>query len=611
MTDRTIRIGGASGYWGDTAIGVAQMLGDDAPDYLMFDYLAEITMSILAKAKSRDADSGYATDFISRVMKPFLNQIADKRIKVIANAGGVNLEACRRALEAVAAEAGVDLKIGTVEGDDLMPMAERLRADGVREMGTGEALPERLMSMNAYLGAFPIAAALDAGADIVITGRCVDSALAAGPLIHEFGWQPEDYDRLAAAGLVGHIIECGAQATGGNFSDWEDTQHGWENTGFPIAEVSADGCFVLTKPAGTGGLVSPLTAAEQMLYEIGDPGAYVLPDVICDFTAVTMAQQGPDRVAISGARGREPTATYKVSATYLGGFGCVGNFVVAGRDAARKARRQADALLNKTRAMLAQQDLGDYQKSAVQVIGTETATYGAQARTEATACREVVLRLAVRHPQREALELFSKEFVGAALSMAPGLTALAPGRPRVTPVVRLFSFLLDKNTVAVKVAIDGEPITLAHAITRGDGDPRSSGQPVAANTDAAANVGETIEVPLLRLAVARSGDKGDDANIGVIARDARYLPVLRATLSAKRVGSYFAHVVHGRVERFDLPGVHAMNFLLHQALDGGGVASLNLDPQAKTYAQALLDMPVAVPAALLNERHETLSETPA
>jgi hypothetical protein len=601
MTDRTIRIGGASGYWGDTAIGVAQMLGDDAPDYLMFDYLAEITMSILAKAKSRDADSGYATDFITRVMKPFLNQIADKRIKVIANAGGVNLQACRRALEAVAAEAGVDLKIGTVEGDDLMPMAERLRADDVREMGTGEALPERLMSMNAYLGAFPIAAALDAGADIVITGRCVDSALAAGPLIHEFGWQPDDYDRLAAAGLVGHIIECGAQASGGNFSDWEDTQDGWENTGFPIAEVSADGRFVLTKPAGTGGLVSPLTAAEQMLYEIGDPGAYVLPDVICDFTAVTMAQQGPDRVAIGGARGREPTSTYKVSATYLGGFGCVGNFVVAGRDAAHKAQRQADALLNKSRAMLEQQGLGDYQKSAIQIIGTEAATYGAQARPEAGACREVVLRLAVRHAQREALELFSKEFVGAALSMAPGLTALAPGRPKVTPVVRLFSFLLDKNNVDVQVALDGQPIELAHAVTRGAGEPEAGKRSEVEDTAPAE--GESMEVPLLRLAVARSGDKGDDANIGVIAREPRYLSALRAALSAERVHAYFGHVVRGEVERFDLPGVHAMNFLLHEALDGGGVASLNLDPQAKTYAQALLDMPVTVPATLLDEHH--------
>lgn len=601
-TDKVIRIGGASGYWGDTGIGIAQMLGDDAPDYIMFDYLAEITMSILAKAKSRDADSGYATDFITRVMKPFLVEIAEKRIKVLANAGGVNLPACRRALEAVAAEAGVDLKIGTVEGDDLMPVADELRGDDVREMGTGEALPERLMSMNAYLGAFPIAAALDAGADIVITGRCVDSALAAGPLIHEFGWQPSDYHRLAAAGLIGHLIECGAQTSGGNFSDWEDTENGWENTGFPIAEVSADGSFVLTKPADTGGLVSPLTAAEQMVYEIGDPGAYILPDVICDFTEVTMTQAGDDRVEVRGARGHEPTATYKVSATYLGGYGCIGNFVVVGRDAPRKAKRQAHAVLNKSRAMLEHFGLGDFEKTAIQLVGTEIETYGAQARPEAAATREVVLRLAVHHPRREALDLFSKEFVGAALSMAPGLTGLAPGRPKVTPVVQLFSFLLDKNKVNEQVALDGEPVTLEHAITRGNGDPDvASNQPATPDaTETETDEGDQVDVPLLRLAVARSGDKGDKANIGVIARDARYLPALRAALTPERVGEYFKHVAQGKVERFDLPGVHAINFLLHEALGGGGAVSLNLDPQAKTYAQVLLDMPVSVPAVLLN-----------
>lgn len=600
-SDKIIRIGGASGYWGDTGIGVTQMLGDDAPDYIMFDYLAEITMSILAKAKSRDADAGYATDFIARVMKPFLKQIVDKRIKVLANAGGVNLPACRRALEEVAAEAGVNIKIGTVEGDDLMPMADTLRGEDIREMGTGEALPEHLMSMNAYLGGFPIAAALDGGADIVITGRCVDSALAAGPLIHEFGWQPHDYDQLAAAGLVGHLIECGAQASGGNFSDWEDTVDGWENTGFPIAEVSTNGDFVLTKPNGTGGKVSPLTAGEQMVYEIGDPANYILPDVICDFTAVTMTQAGTDRVDIRGAKGREPTATYKVSATYLGGYGCIGNFVVVGRDAPRKAERQAQAVLNKTRAMLEHFGLGDFDKTVVQLVGTEAESYGAQARPETRATREVVLRLAAHHKRREAMDLLSKEFVGAALSMAPGLTGLAPGRPKVTPVVQLFSFLLDKDRVDEQTAVDGKPVALAHAITRGSGDPEAQSSAASAQTDDGAQSGDQIEVPLLRLAVARSGDKGDKANIGVIARDPRYLSALRSALTPERVGEYFKHVARREVERFDLPGISGMNFLMHEALGGGGAASLNLDTQAKTYAQVLLDMPISVSKTLLKD----------
>ncbi|HYM02011.1 MAG TPA: acyclic terpene utilization AtuA family protein, partial [Stellaceae bacterium] len=344
MTDKIIRIGGASGYWGDTASAPRQLVEKGGVHYLVFDYLAEVTMSILAKMRSRSADAGYATDFITLAMKPLIRQIAEKKIKVIANAGGVNLEACRKALEKIAAEAGASLRIGTVEGDDLLPRLEELRAMDAREIGTGAPLPQKLLSVNAYLGGFPIAAALRGGADIVVTGRCVDSALVLGPLIHEFGWAPHDYDRLAAGSLAGHLLECGAQATGGNFTDWQDVAEGWDDMGFPGAEVRADGSFVVTKPEGTGGLVSPLTVGEQLLYEIGDPRAYMLPDVICDFTQVRMTQEGRDRVLVTGARGREPTATYKVSATYPGGYGCVANMVVAGFDAVEKAKRCGEAI---------------------------------------------------------------------------------------------------------------------------------------------------------------------------------------------------------------------------------------------------------------------------
>lgn len=596
MTEKVVRIGGAAGYWGDTLTAPRQLVERGEVDYLIFDYLAEITMSILAKARAQDPDAGYATDFITLVMQPLIRQIAEKRIKVIANAGGVNLPACRRALEQVAREAGVNLRIATVVGDDLLPRLETLRALDIREMDSGEPLPARPMSINAYLGAFPIAAALDAGADIVITGRCVDSALAAGPLIHEFGWQPDDYDHLAAASLVGHLLECGAQATGGNFTDWEAVADGWEDMGFPIAEVSADGSFVLTKPPGTGGLVSPLTAGEQLLYEIGDPAAYVLPDVICDFTHVTMQQIGADRVAIAGARGRAPTASYKVSATWLDGYAGMGSFVIAGRDAARKARRQGEAVLSKTRRLLQQLGLDDYSSTALQLVGAE-AMYGEHASPGVAQAREVVLRLAVQHPQRLGVELFSKEFVGAALSMAPGLTGLAPGRPKVTPVVRLFSFLIDKQQVPVQVEVDGEPVPLACPVIAGQSDTRPTSEPVI-STEPLPKGEELIEVPLVRLAVARSGDKGNHANIGVIARRPEYLPAIRAALTPEAVAARFAHVLRGKVERFDVPSIYGLNFLLHEALGGGGVASLHLDPQGKTYAQQLLDVPVPVPETL-------------
>ena len=596
MAEKIVRIGGASGYWGDTASAPRQLVEKGGVHYLVFDYLAEVTMSILAKMHARSPEAGYATDFIALAMKPLLRDIAARKIKVVANAGGVNLAACRAALERIAAEAGVALRIGTVEGDDLVPRLDELRTLDLRDLASGAPLPERLLSVNAYLGGFPIAAALDAGADIVVTGRCVDSALVLGPLIHEFGWAPDDYDRLAAGSLAGHLLECGAQVTGGNFTDWRDVADGWDDMGFPIAEVAADGGFVIAKPEGTGGLVSPLSVGEQMLYEIGDPRAYLLPDVVCDFTSVRLTQIGRDRVRVTGARGRAPTGTYKVSATYPGGFGCVGSMVVAGIDAPERARRNGEAILKKTRRMLAEAGLDDFSQTALQIVGAES-LYGGNARSAAAESREVVLRLAIRHAKPEGAELFSKEYVGSGLSMSTGRCSLGAGRPSVSPVVRLHSFLIDKRRLDIAVRVAGEKVTLAHAVTIGGADTIP---PAAAIADALPP-GRRVEVPLLRLAVARSGDKGNDANIGVMARREAYLPAIRAALTPEAVKRYLAHFVEGTVERFDLPGIHALNFVLHDGLGGGGTSSLRLDTQAKTYAQLLLGFPVPVPEGWTNE----------
>ncbi|MGD9913211.1 MAG: acyclic terpene utilization AtuA family protein [Rhizobiaceae bacterium] len=591
-TENIVRIGGASGYWGDTARGPAQLFGGEPLDYVVFDYLAEITMSVLAKAKSRDPEAGYASDFVTIAMKPYLRAIAERRIKVVANAGGLNLVACRRALQKAAEEAGVSLRIGTVEGDDLSGRIETFR-DSVSEMDSGAPLPARLLSANAYLGAFPIAAALDAGADIVITGRCVDSALVVGPLIHEFGWGPADLDRLAAASLAGHLLECGAQATGGNFTDWAEMADGWANTGFPIAEVSANGDFVLTKPAGTGGSVTPLTAAEQMLYEIGHPAGYLLPDVTCDFTNVQIRQDSADRVVVTGARGFVPPDRYKVSATYAEGHACIGCFVVAGEHAVEKARRQGEAVLRKAGEMLAALKLPPFDEAQLQIVGSES-LFGDHANPALAASREVVLRIAVRHPQREGTELFSREFIGAGLSMAPGLTLLSPGRPKTSPVVRLFSFLVDKGAVDIAVAVDGEDVGYAPTAADARESPPRAAAPAPAAYDAEAS---SVTVPLRRLAVARSGDKGDKANIGVIARRPEFLPAIRAALTPQTIRERFGDLIQGEVERFDLAGVHALNFLLHRALGGGGAASLSLDTQGKTYAQILLDTPIRIAPA--------------
>ena len=299
MTDKTIAIGCSSGFWGDSGYAPAQLVNSGRIDYLVSDYLAEITMSLLARARAKNPEAGYPQDFIA-ALAPLLPAIKAQGIRVVSNAGGVNPRACRTALEAAANAAGVELRIAVVEGDDLMPRIDEIRQRAPTEMFSGQALPARLMSCNAYLGARPIAAALDAGADVVLTGRCVDSAVTLGILMHEFGWQDTDYDLLAAGSLAGHVIECGPQCTGGLFTDWQDVPD-WEDMGYPIVECAADGSFVVTKPEKTGGLVSVGTVAEQIVYEIGDPQA-----TSCPMWSATSARSSWHRSVRTGCRFRAP-----------------------------------------------------------------------------------------------------------------------------------------------------------------------------------------------------------------------------------------------------------------------------------------------------------------
>jgi hypothetical protein len=589
---KTIRIGCASGFWGDSFTAAPQLVRHGNIDYLVFDYLAEITMSILARAREKDPNLGYAHDFVTVTMAQIAREVAEKKIKVIANAGGVNPKGCAKALEAMLAKQGVSLKVAYVEGDDVLPHLERWKAAGISEMFTGAPLPEKPISMNVYLGGFPVAAALAAGADIVITGRCVDSAVTLGACIHEFGWTSKDYDKLAGGSLAGHIVECGAQACGGIFTDWDQVPD-WENIGYAIAEISADGSFVATKPDGTGGLVSVGTVGEQMLYEIGDPQAYMLPDVVCDFSEVRLEQVGKDRVKVTHAKGYAPTASYKCSTTYEDGYR-IGNLVsIGGMDAAAKARRTGEAVLKRMETILRQRNWGPYTETSIEVLGAEDA-YGAQARQ--TGGREAILKLAAKHPRKEPLEAMMRELTSSGTSFAPGTSGYAGLRPKVTPVVRHFACLIPKTDVSVSVHI-GERCIDAPQDTGGGFSPAMISRPVVSGAAGATST----TVPLIRLAFARSGDKGNNSNIGVMARKPSYAPFIRAALTEPAVATWFAHLFEGgkgKVERFDLPGTHALNFLLHDALGGGGVASLRNDPQGKALAQQLLEFPIPVPETI-------------
>lgn len=582
---KTVNIGCSSAFWGDTSTAAAQLVERGNIDYLVADYLAEITMSILALKRMRDPKAGYAEDFV-QVLAPLLPTIKAKGIRVAANAGGLNPVACRDALAAAAEQAGVELKIAAVTGDDLLSRQAEFKASV--DMDTGADMPRGLVTMNAYLGALPVRDAFLAGADIVVTGRCADSALVLGPLMAEFGWSESDYDRLSAGSLAGHIIECGAQCTGGNFTDWDQVS-GFDDMGFPVVQVEADGSFVVTKPEGTGGLVSRLSVGEQLVYEIGDPGAYILPDVVCDWTQVALEDLGEHRVRVSGALGREPTENYKVSATYPSGFRSLASFVVGGLDAPAKGRAVAAALLSKIGRLLDARGLGGFTQTQVEIIGAE-AMYGPHAQANP---REVTVRIVATHSNRDALKLFGREIAQAATGMVPGITGYS-GRPSVTPIVRLFTTLVPKSAVDAAVALDDapKPVTIPGGSSSARPSPAQSGAGHPAASDA------SVSVPLIHLAVARSGDKGDHSNIGVIARDQAYLPYIEQALTAEAVAGYFEHLLAGDVTRWAMPGIGGYNFLLRHSLGGGGVASLRTDPQGKCHAQMLLSYPIPVSAEI-------------
>ena len=450
---QVVRVAAGQGFWGDWLEAPRRQVDGGPVDYLMLDYLAEVTMSILQKQKERDPKMGYARDFLG-AMEGVLPAVVGRGVKVIANAGGVNPVACAEATRDLASRLGAagKLKIGVVTGDDLLPRLDELIASGhpLANMETGEPLSvvrDRVLSANAYIGSTPIVEALERGANVVITGRSTDTALTMAPLRHEFGWSPTDWDRMAAGIIAGHIIECGAQCSGGNcLYDWRSIPD-LADVGFPIVEASPDGTFVVTKHAGTGGRVSRETVAEQLVYEMGDPHAYITPDVVADFTSIRLEDAGADRVRVFGIRGAPATDKLKVSIAYKAGFKAVGTLVYSWPEAYDKAK-MADRVLRERLDRLGLR----FDKVLTEFVGV-SATHGVLAGPPPADLPEVTLRLGVRSSDRAAVERFTREIAPLVLTGPPSVTGFAGGRPKVEEIVAYWPALVDKSVVRTSVQV--------------------------------------------------------------------------------------------------------------------------------------------------------------
>jgi hypothetical protein len=449
---KNVLIGYGQGFWGDSILGPIRLVHEGPLHYLALDYLAEVTMSIMQKLKVRNPKAGYATDFV-KLLERTLPQIHEKGIKVIANAGGVNGPACLEAVLELARKMGIKgLKVGIVEGDDILTRVPELLASGhaLTNMDDGRplsAVQDRLLSANAYIGAFAVAECLAAGAQIVIGGRITDPALVGGPMIHEFGWKPTDYDKLAASTMAGHIAECGAQCTGGNYTDWRAVKD-YVRIGYPVIEASPDGTFVVTKHEGTGGLVTRNTVISQLLYEMGDPTRYLGPDCTADFTSAVIEEVGKDRVRLSGIKGTAPTETYKVSLSYQNGYKASGQLTVSGPDALAKAKLCADIVFG--RLALDGCTFAEHEK-LVEYVGAGVCHPGI---LESTNPPEVVLRIGVKCQDKQKVDRFGMEMVPLVTSGPPGVTGFAGGRPKATDIVGYWPALLDKSQVKTRVRVE-------------------------------------------------------------------------------------------------------------------------------------------------------------
>ncbi len=589
MSKKTnITIGNAGGYWGDDPKALERQVFSGRLDYISMDFLAEITMSILQKQKQNDPEAGYARDFLP-MLKTVLPKLMADRTTIITNAGGVNPQSCAKAIAQLAAGLGLEPKIAIVYGDDILPDLSKLQAEGIAfdNMETGESFASvqtRIQAANIYFGAAPVVRALKWNPDIVITGRVTDTGITMAPMIHEFGWSLTDWDKLAHGIVAGHIIECGSQSTGGNFTDWEKVSS-FDNIGYPIVDIQADGSFFVTKHKGSGGLVTTDTVREQLFYEMGSPKAYITPDVVADFSSIQLEQAGPDRVRVFGVKGNEPTPLYKVSMAYEDGYKSVGSIMISGPDARRKAEAFSKIFWNRC--------TGPFEETLTEYVGFNACH---RSLVHAQDGNEILLRLGARAKEEKELKLFGKMIPSLILSGPPGVAVIG-GVPKAQKVMSYWPALMPKSAVHPTIALFEKGELTATELVKDtptghfevkEPSVQIAKTPSRSLPDILGEQSAPGAVLIRDIALGRSGDKGDTANIGIMARSREAYDLLEKYLTAQRVKDLFQELCLGEVKRYSLPNLLGFNFLLEESLGGGGTRTLRIDAQGKTFAQALL-----------------------
>ena len=582
---RKIRIGNSSGFWGDAPDALYRMASAGDLDYLTCDYLAEVSMSVLRKQQQKNPTLGFVKDFMNH-FEQAASELQSNGIKLITNAGGNNPRALASEVYRYVLSQRLDLKVVAVEGDNVLGLTRNLSQEELSNFETGESFSENeFQSANAYIGVAGLLKALELEADIIIAGRVTDSALALAPMIHEFQWSLDDYDKLGSGMIAAHCIECGAQVTGGNFTDWQKVTN-WNNMGFPIIEMKEDGVFYVTKHENTGGLVSVDTVKEQLVYEIADPARYYSPDVISDLTSLTISLESENRVKVEGGKGHPSTPFYKVSASYADGFKAVGELIISGADALKKAQLFQEIFWDRLAI--------DFLRTNTEFVGYNSC-HGSL--VENNTANEVLLKLYVHDLDKNKVESFSQSVASLILSGPQGVAVIG-GRPRVQEVISYWPFLINKNELELNVYDPSFGRENLVSVFRSNAAvPAESNFIDLSTKQVACEQGEPVS--LSEICLARSGDKGNSVNIGVVARSDEAYNYLKKYLTPGLLKEWFETKALGNIKRYEIKGLKAFNFILEQALDGGGTKALRIDAQGKTFAAALLNQKLRIPQGVV------------